>query len=138
MTAEPFPQLGLGHAIAGDLLALEEEHWDLEDVLLLELGVVADVQLHERKAATSQSALDHLPHLVAEVAFRLADQGEHGAVDGGAQEVERSGAGARRRRVRTPAPTMIDTIVNCTSRPVRSGWMPIQGTSGKGTGRGGR
>lgn len=121
MRAEPFPELGLGHAMAGDLPAFEQKHGDLEDVPLLEIGVLTDVQLDQGKVAAAQHPHDHVPHLVAEGTLGLADQREDGTVVGGAQEVVRSGAGPRRRKVMRPAPTMIDTIVSWTRRPVRSG-----------------
>lgn len=134
---EALPQLDLGHAIPRELLPFKKQHRDLEEVTLLEIGVIANVQLDETEAASPQDMDHDVAHLLAEMAARFAEQGE-GVAGRRAQEAERPRAGVRRRSVDRPAPTMIDTIVSWTRRPVRSGWMPIHGTSGKGTGRGGR
>jgi len=119
------------------LAAAAEEHGDLEDVALLEGGIVPHVPLLEAAAQGREHARHDLLHLLAQAAARLAEEGED---EGGAlaQDGERSVAGSRRRSVRSPATTITATIASWTTRPERSGWIPIQGISGNDTGRGGR
>ena len=123
--------------MARDLLAVEEKDRDLEQVACLEIGVVFHVQLEKLEGGSEADPLYHRPHLLAEMTARSADQAQDVQRAVGARPSAGTGT-VRRRRVAMPAPTTIDTIVSWTRSPVRSGWMPIQATSGKGTGRGGR
>src|SRR5207247_539996 len=97
-----------------------------------------DVPLREGQAQLRGHRRYHLAHDLAEMAPGLADEeerlGRH--VRGGC-----AGAGVAsggRRSVTTAATAITVTMVSCTARAVRSGWMPIHGTSGNGTGRGRR
>lgn len=123
----------------GQLDISEEQHGDVEQVASLHLRVFAHVALYEPKAASLKDGQQRVSHLVAEMAVGLAQQYEGRGSGTAHRDVARLRQGAaigRRRRARRPAPRTTRTIVSWTTRLVRSGWMPIQGTSGKETGRG--
>jgi hypothetical protein len=110
----------------------EEQYRDLEQVQALEARVVAHVPLLDLQAEARGDVLRHGAQLVTEMTVRLAEESE------GTQRLASAAGPWERKKVATaPAATMA-TMRSWTTRPLRSGWMPIQGTSGKGIGRGGR
>jgi hypothetical protein len=121
--------------MARNFLPLEQQHGNVEHVPALQLRVLRDVALHEPRPQGGQRALDDLAHLRAEAAVRLAQEDEDGRPG---QEGTRPFVIGRLHIVARPAPAITITIRSCTARPVRSAWIPSEGTSGKGTGRGRR
>ena len=123
-----------GYAVPRHLALAEQQHRDVEQVEPLRLGVVAHVLLDERGPELGQDGRGHRAHRVAEMAVRLAQQRQARA----RHRARRSSTAGLRASVTTPAPAMTATMVSWTSSADRSGWIPIHGTSGNGTGRGGR
>src|SRR5262249_23973830 len=101
------------------LPSVEQQDRDLEDVSPLQLGVVADVDFDER-GPRREDLEHHHPHLVAQMAVGLAEQAE----DRAAHE-PRWDSGPARRRLATRAAMTSCTMESWTTRPARSGWMPI-------------
>ncbi len=126
--AETRPQVRGRHPVAGHLFGSEKKHGDVQEVASLHLRIVPHVALLEGQAEVVEHGKDRLAHLVAEMTVGLAQQ----------QEDAQGASTGRRRRVRRPAPRMTSTMASCTTRPVRSGWIPSHETSGKRTGRGAR
>src|SRR5262245_34900379 len=122
--------------MARDLALPHEQDRNLEHVAPFEDGVVAHVLLDDRRGEGRRDPLQERLHVLAEVAVRLADESEDEGH--GPQPALGASASGRRTQGRSPAPTTTSTIASWTRRPVRSGWMPSHGISGKATGRGAR
>jgi hypothetical protein len=135
ITEPPAEVLG-GDAVPRHLAPGEEQDGDVAAVERVQLGVGADVALVQAQAQLRRHRPHHVAHRLAEMAPRLADQDERPVAHCGRVRAGASAGG--RRSVTSPATAMTVTIVSCTARAVRSGWMPIHGISGKGTGRGRR
>jgi hypothetical protein len=126
-------ELGLAHPMPGDLRLPEEKDGDLQAEPSLEVRITRDVLLLEEDPV-AEDPLDLGRHLTAEMAPGFGEEREDRDAQRGF-----SGEGAPRRlNACTPAAAVTRRIVSWTRSPVRSGWIPIQLTSGKGTGRGGR
>lgn len=126
-------QIPFGDPMARELARAQQEHRDLEHVAGLQPGVLAHVLLLQAEAELGQDPLEDGVHLPAEPAVGLAEEDEGRRR---AQEAIRPSVAGRRKRVARPAAAITRTIASWTARAVRSGWIPIHGISGKGTGRG--